>query len=196
MLHRLKKRVNGYTLVELITVSSLSVLLLSLSVTAFYRMKKPADIDNATAIFRAAASQARSSAVTKLYPCRVIVEHAPRGDKLSVERRTNTTPYKWIKMSATNTLSNTSVLYASSKSEDDISKIPTSGTAAIVFFRTDGSCCIDEKSIDLSDEEDSVLIDFISSTSSKNESGRIRTVKIDMHSGLSSLFERSYENGR
>lgn len=186
-------RRNGYTLIELITVTSLSVLLLSLSVAAFYRLKRPADVEASAAVFRAAAAQARSAAVAKLSPCRVIVEHAPRGDMISVERRTITSPYKWIKMSATNTLVNTSVSFP----KDTESKIiKTSGAGPVVYFRADGSCCTDEEDIGLPDRQDDIQIDFISAISSDREEGRIRSVIIDPHSGLSVPGARSYSDGR
>lgn len=191
MLFRLTNRANGYTLIELITVTALSVLLLSLSVTAFYRLKKPSDLESAASSFRAAASQARSLSVTKLTPCRVIVDRNPGGDKISVERRTISAPYRWIKASVTNTLENVYVAFPG-----DSAKNKKNGTAESVYFRTDGSCCLDEDAISLPDLNDKINIDFVLIVSRQNEEGRIRTVSFDPHSGLSRLLERSYRDGR
>lgn len=186
-----KKPSAGYTLIELVTAASLGIVLLSLSATAFYKSKRPADTERAASVYRAAASQARAAAVARLAPCRLIAEHAPRGDRISIERRTSEPPYKWNMISATNILDNTSVSFTVNSESP-----PLTGPGPVIYFRADGSCCTSEEDLELPDGEDGIDIDFISIPAHEKDEGRIRSIRFDTRSGISSYRERSFSNGR
>lgn len=167
----------GYTLIELIMVSSLAVVILSVSVSAYYAWTRPTSSETAVMELEAAFKNARSDALARQRNIRVSMIPNHRGTFVVVERQLGDED-NWTPIAPSNRLD------------------WTSSSEETVFFRQDGSCCLAYGELpDPASGEEAFAIDLENIPGHESKSrGRLRTILLDPRSGLSRILERSYDD--
>lgn len=181
----------GYTLVELIMVSALAVVVLSISVAAYYAWTRSTSSETAVTELESMLARARSHALARQRATRVLITPGPRGDFVVAERQLEQGKDSWLPIAPSNRLAWTRLSWDGQPSP------PSAGNA--IYFRKDGSCCLDYDDMDRATvEEDAFQIDLENIPGRESKArGRLRTILLDPGSGLSTVRERSYgDDGR
>lgn len=172
----------GYTLIELIMVTALTAVLLSVSVAAYYNWTRSTSSDTAITKLGVALTRARSHALSRQRSTRVSLIPDSRGSFVVVERQQENGKDEWYPIAPSNRLAWTM----------------SAKTNTYCYFRQDGSCCREYEDLDEPDsEEDFFTIDLenISGRNAKPKArGRFRTLHLDPRSGLYTIKERSYDD--
>lgn len=176
-----KRKTPGYTLIELIMVSGLAAIVLSVSVAAYYAWTRSTSSDTSVTKLEAMLSQARSHALARQRTTRVMITPGHKGASIIAERQIEQGKDAWLPIASSNRLAWTAV------SEES------------VYFRRDGSCCLNYDEIDeATAEADAFPIDLENIPGRESGSrGRLRTILLDPGSGLFTVRERGYgDDGR
>ncbi len=120
-------RDNGYTLVELLVVAVLAVSLLGISAAGYHTWIKSTAVDASTTVLLAELERARAYALARCCATRVSLFGNERGDLIAIERLDPENGKNWYLVSRTNRLDRTHV-----------------EPYRTLFYRPDGSCCIEE----------------------------------------------------
>jgi len=178
----------GYTLIELVTVGAIAATLLSLSATAYFHWTRATTAETSLRILEANLVRARSYALSRLCAARVVIEESGRGDLVVVERRDPDHEREWIPVFQTNRLDAAAVAFADVSADSDGRRY--------LYFRTDGSCYLDEDGEDADASDEPIDIELTSRTAPDDAPGRIRVLRLDPRTGFASPLERSYADGR
>ena len=125
------KTKHGYTLIELLVVAGIAILLLSISTAGYHTWMRSTSSQTADTLLKAELTRARSYALARCCTTRVLV--VPRanglGNDIISERIDSEKEDRWYPIGRTNFLKRIEV-------------DPTN-----LFFRADGSCCIEADEI-------------------------------------------------
>lgn len=162
MVHQMKK-LSGYTLIELIAVSALSLLLLSVSVAGYHTWTKSTAMDNSVTCLKAQLTRARTYALTRSCPTRIRLSSGAKDSVIDIEHRETDDVNSWYQIAPSKHIN------AKSKAQIEL------------YFRNDGSCCLteDELESDIAHESYTIALDSIDGNTAFS-----KNIIIDSSTGL------------